>query len=211
MPTVHLGAAPAPAIPPSSRQKFKNLLENPKVHRKSRTPRHFAGSKTETNISFPLSTCSEYITPECLRAIYGIPRGNTSHPNNTFGIFQTTWSSWLPNDLDAFFSQFSPSLISKRPVIAPIDGGYLQDSYQISFFNQEADFDFEYAMSLTAPQVVTNYEVGDQFESGAVNSMLTAFDNTYCGALNTTLDGSRPDTRALTAAGHRYLAIVRLG
>jgi tripeptidyl-peptidase-1 len=193
MPTVHLGAAPALTIPPSSRRKSKKLQEEAKDHRQSRTARHFAGSETETNISFPLSTCSEHTTPDCLRAMYGIPRSNTSHPNNTFGIFQTTWSSWLPNDLDAFFGQFSPSLVGKRPAMTPVDGGYWQDSYQVSFFNQEADVDFEYAMSLTAPQVVTNYEVGDQFESGTVNSMLAAFDNTYCGTLNTTLDGSWPD------------------
>jgi hypothetical protein len=58
--------------------------------------------------------------------------------------------------------------------MAPIDGGYWQDSYQLSFFNQEADVDFQYAMSLTAPQVVTNYEVGDQFEPSTVNVMLAA-------------------------------------
>jgi tripeptidyl-peptidase-1 len=91
MPTVHLSDAPALAVSPSSCRESKKLQEEPKGHRQSRTARHLAGSETETNISFPLSTCSEYTTPDCLRAMYVIPKRQYK-PSQ-----QHVW--YLPNNL----------------------------------------------------------------------------------------------------------------
>lgn len=72
----------------------------------------------------------------------------------------------------------------------------MQTDVQISPFNIEADFDFEYAMALTSPQPVTNLQVGDKYQQGSINNMLAAFDAYYCEALDPSLDStSFPDPR----------------
>ena len=120
--------------------------------------------------------------------------GTSPHPNNSFGIYERAYTTWLPKDLDHFFRLFQPNLVGKRPVIEPVDGGYMQTKYQISPFNLEPDLDMEYAMALTAPQTVTNVQVGDQF-LGDINDMLAAFDKYYCGSLDPGIDPMFPDPR----------------
>ncbi|KAK1757087.1 peptidase S8/S53 domain-containing protein [Echria macrotheca] len=137
--------------------------------------------------------CSRFMTPDCLRKMYKIPTNNASHPNNTFGVYQQAWVSWLPGDLDGFFTMFAPQLKGSRPIMAPVDGGYWQDRFQAFPLNAEADLDFEYTMTLTAPQPVTNYQVGDISAQGNFNTLLAAFDEHYCNALNATIDGTYPD------------------
>jgi tripeptidyl-peptidase-1 len=122
--------------------------------------------------------CSKYTVPSCLTELYNIPTSTntTVHASNTFGIYEIAWMTWLPEDLDEFFGLFQPSLVGQRPVIDPIDGGYLQTSYNFTPFNLEADLDFQYAMALTYPTPVLDIQVGDEFVSGDVNNMLAAFD-----------------------------------
>lgn len=104
--------------------------------------------------ALPLATvnCDKYTGPSCLRELRNIPKGTNPHPNNSFGIYQPVWLTWLPEDLDQFFGLFEPELKGERPVLEPIDGGYTQTDYKMLPFNVEPDLDFEYAMALTAPQ-----------------------------------------------------------
>lgn len=122
--------------------------------------------------------CSIYTIPSCLTELYNIPPSTnmTVNPSNTFGIYEIAWMTWLPEDLDEFFGLFQPDLVGKRPVIDPIDGGYLQTSYNFTPFNLEADLDFQYALALTSPMPVLDIQVGDEFVLGDVNNMLAAFD-----------------------------------
>jgi tripeptidyl-peptidase I len=142
-----------------------------------------------------LSKCSQYTTLDCLRVLYRIPTGTTAHPNNSYGIVELAWVSWLPQDLDLFFSSFSPQSVGQRPIMNPIDGRYSQDVVRASPFNAEADLDFEYAMPLVYPQKVINYQIGDKFMGGTINNLLAAFDKIYCGALNPAFDSIYPDSR----------------
>ncbi|PNP40281.1 hypothetical protein TGAMA5MH_07810 [Trichoderma gamsii] len=103
--------------------------------------------------------------------------------------------TWLPEDLDKFFGLFRPDLVGQRPVVDPIDGGYLQTNYNSTPFYLEADLDFQYALALTSPMPVLDVQVGDEFVSGDVNNMLAAFDKYYCGSLNSSLDPQYPDTK----------------
>ncbi|EQB53937.1 Pro-kumamolisin [Colletotrichum gloeosporioides Cg-14] len=98
----------------------------------------------------------------------------------TLGIYQPAWVSWLPEDLDGFFSRFHPGLIGQRPKVLPINGGYLQDDVKMWPFNLESNLDHEYAMSLISPLPVTNIQVGHQFLGGNLNTMLAAFSKEYC-------------------------------
>lgn len=138
--------------------------------------------------------CRKYTAPSCLREIYGIPAETRApHPNNSFGVFQLAWVTWRPEDLDAFFSQFQPELVGRRPLVERIDGGYLQYDYNATAFNLEADLDFSYAMALSGSQPVIDLQVGDKFRLGNLNNMLAAFDKYYCGALDPSIDPVFPD------------------
>ena len=148
--------------------------------------------RTET-LPATVVNCSKYTAPSCLRDIYNIPIGVTPHPENSFGIYELAWGTWLPDDLDMFFSIFQPNLTGRRPIVEKIDGGYRQSAYKIPPFNLEPDLDFEYAIALTSPQPVTDIQVGDEFRLGDVNNMLAAFDKYYCGMLHSSLDPSFPD------------------
>ena len=145
--------------------------------------------------ALPLATvnCDKYTSPSCLRELYNIPRGIDPHPNNSFGIFQPAWLTWLPADLDKFFGLFEPNLIGARPEMERIDEGYTQTDYQMLPFNVEPDLDFEYAMALTAPQKVIDIQVGDKYQLGNLNLMLAAFDKYYCDSLDPSIDPQYPD------------------
>lgn len=139
--------------------------------------------------------CRECTTPSCLRELYRIPQGIKPHPNNSFGIFEIAWATWLPEDLDLFFSKFEPQIVGTYPSIQRIDGGYTQTSFNISPFNLEPDLDFEYAMALTNPLPITNIQVGDKVLGGDINNMLAAFDKYYCGALDSSIDPTFPTSQ----------------
>jgi tripeptidyl-peptidase-1 len=137
--------------------------------------------------------CAKFTTPDCLRQLYNIPLGGEVHPNNTFGIFQPSWSTWLPDDMDKFFSQFQPSLVGQRPIVEAIDGGYMQAVVIDSMFNLEPNLDFQYAMAIAYPQPVINLQVGDMYLGGNLNNLLASFDSHYCGALDPDIDPMYPD------------------
>jgi len=149
--------------------------------------------KRDTSNSTLQVDCSKHTTPDCLRELYGIPLGGPVHPNNSFGIFQPAWSTWVPEDMDKFFEMFQPDLVGQRPVVEAINGGFLQTFLTGSTFNLEPNLDFQYAMALTAPQPVINLQVGDMYQAGTLNNLLASFDSHYCGALDSELDSIYPN------------------
>jgi tripeptidyl-peptidase-1 len=138
--------------------------------------------------------CDQLTTLECVRALYRIPVGNTSHPQNSLGVIQFGWVSYLPEDLDLFFAQFEPSLVGKRPTFQSIDGGTRQTFIKSPMFNGEANLDLVYTIALTSPLNVTNYQIGDLYVGGSLNTFLAAIDETYCGALDPAFDPIYPDS-----------------
>jgi tripeptidyl-peptidase-1 len=75
--------------------------------------------------------CTKYMAPSCLRDLYRIPSGNTPHPNNSFGIYEISWQTWLPDDLDMFFTMFQPNIVGQRPVVEAINGGYCKEFFRL--------------------------------------------------------------------------------
>ena len=143
-----------------------------------------------------LSTCGEYITPACLRALYGIPTLNSSNPANSYGIVEYTPQAYLPSDLDMFFANYSPVQVGDRPIFDSIDGGVLQTIVESFNYNGESDLDLEYALTLVYPQVVTLYQVGDLIGNASFNNFLDGIDGSYCtfeGGDDPTQDGIYPD------------------
>jgi tripeptidyl-peptidase I len=151
------------------------------------------------NLSSDLSMCDEYITPDCLRALYEFPVNNQANPNNSYGIVEYTPQAYVPSDLDLFFKNFSLRQIGERPILDSIDGGFPQQTYMNFSYNGESDLDLEYGMTLVYPQKVTLYQVGDLVEGASFNDFLDAIDGSYCtyeGGDDPTQDALYPDPYA---------------
>jgi len=150
-----------------------------------------------TTVTTDLSTCDQYITLDCLRALYGLQATWNATVPNTYGIVEYTPNAYLQSDLDVFFGNFSPSLYGMSPYMVSIDGGYAQTQYQSFGYNGESDLDLQYGMGLLGPsQPVTLYQVGDMVEGASFNNFLDALDASYCtfeGGDDPTQDATYPD------------------
>jgi tripeptidyl-peptidase I len=134
----------------------------------------------DADVTGQLEMCDRQITPDCLRALYQFEPGTSANAGNSFGIVEYSPQSYLPGDLDKFFSNFSSKLKGQRPKLESIDGGVLINSNQSFTTNGEADLDLQVAMALVAPQTVTLYQVGDLVEGASFNNFLDAIDGSYC-------------------------------
>jgi tripeptidyl-peptidase I len=143
--------------------------------------------------------------------LYKFPPGISKHSGNSYGIVEYTTQAYLQNDLNAFFSQYSPRIKNgTAPIFDSIDGGVAQTTDQGFEYNGESDLDLQYAMTLVYPQTVTLYQVGDIYESGSFNNFLDAIDGTYCtfeGGDDSSQDSTYPDP---TAGGYKGPQNVRV-
>ena len=183
---------PTYPLPPghSPGRKSTSIREGLKTRRQ-------AGMNSAQSGNAPAIDCLQYTTPECLRQPYNIPGDSMPvHPDNSIGVFERAGQTWLPEDLDNFFSNLEPQLVGQRPIVEFVTGGFHQRNFTGFPFNAESDLDFEYAMPLTYPQPVINYQVGDKYNGGQLNHLLAAFDSSYCEALDPIIDGvSGPGAR----------------
>ncbi|KAF8841683.1 hypothetical protein BDN67DRAFT_900913 [Paxillus ammoniavirescens] len=144
-----------------------------------------------------LEQCDEYITPICLRALYGLVYEPVATELNSYGIVEYTPQAYLQSDLQMFAMNFSADLIGKEPYMVSIDGGYAQTEYQGFEYNGESDLDLQYGMTLvTGKQNVTLYQTGDMVEGASFNNFLDAIDGSYCtfeGGDDYTQDAMYPD------------------
>lgn len=162
-------------------------------------PSSFNGPKTtgkKPNVKPSLDTCDQFITPDCLRALYNINYKPVSTQKNSYGIVEFTPQAFLTGDLDLFFTNFSTSQVGSRPILVSIDGGVAQTQDQSFDFNGESDLDLEYAMALTNPQPITLLQTGDLVEGAGFDNWLDAVDKSFCtfeGGDDPTQDGIYPD------------------
>lgn len=85
-----------------------------------------------------LKNCTEVITPECLRVLYGIPQLETDSQTRPLGIFEKSPQAYLQSDLDLFFSNFSDNQVQTTPLLYSIDGGVAQTFEQGFAYNGES-------------------------------------------------------------------------
>ncbi|KAH7925311.1 subtilisin-like protein [Leucogyrophana mollusca] len=153
------------------------------------------GAVTETVSE--IEQCNEYITPVCLRALYGLEYEPVATEKNSYGIVEYTPEAYLKSDLEMFAMNYSQDLLGKEPYQISIDGGYQQMEYQGFDYNGEPDLDLQYGMTLvTGKQQVTLYQAGDMVEGASFNNFLDAIDGTYCtfeGGDDYTQDSKYPD------------------
>ena len=149
-----------------------------------------------TNVITALDSCNQYITPNCLRALYQIPPPPTNKPSeqrNPYGIVEYTPQLYVQSDLTAFFANYSTGQKQKTPALVSIDGGPAQTADRSFDVNGESDLDLEYAMTLANPIPVTLYQVGDTIQSASFNTFLDALNGSYCASNDPNQDPQYPD------------------
>ncbi|KAK7025000.1 Tripeptidyl-peptidase sed1 [Favolaschia claudopus] len=125
--------------------------------------------------------CDQRFTPECARSLYNITYVPQATDRNSFGMLSHAPSTFLQQDLNTFFANFSPNLVGKEPIVASINGG------STDFVNGttgvgEVDWILQYMMTLTQPQPVTVLQVGNLISGNSIsfNEWLDAVDGSYC-------------------------------
>ena len=135
----------------------------------------------------PLSTCDVVITPDCIRALYGIPEVpeypyGYPRSDNSLGIFEEG-DYYAQEDLNLFFKNFTPYIPQgTHPVPAFIDGA--DAPIDTADAGGESDLDFELAYPLIYPQTITLYQTDDSFYAANPNETSTGGFNTFLDALD---------------------------
>lgn len=143
MPTVHFDAIVRPSQDELMRKRRKRDLPSLFGNNTGSLPK--PGKEIDINaISTDLSDCDAQITPDCLRALYNFTTGTLNV--SSYGIVEYGFQSYLPTDLDLFFTNFSSEQVGDRPTLDSVDGGSPQQLIQLFEFNGESDLDLEYAM-----------------------------------------------------------------
>lgn len=108
-----------------------------------------------------LQNCGKKITPDCLRALYGIPSAEEvaktydSDPINSVGVFEQS-SVYIPKDLDRFFKKYTPNVpVGTRPKLDSIEHPTVEENRTTRVLAEEAIIDLDILYSLTYPQTVT--------------------------------------------------------
>ncbi|KAH8820611.1 peptidase S8/S53 domain-containing protein [Xylogone sp. PMI_703] len=200
-PTVHFDAVVKP-IRKRADLHTRELKGGPKV----RPVTHLKPKPdaVQPQVTFDLSNCDEYITPDCLRALYGFPNGTLAR--SSYGIVEYTPQAFLQPDLNLFYSNLAREIPSgTAPTTDLIDGAIVQTTSQSFDNNGESDLDLEYAIALVYPQKVTLYQVGDTVEGASFGNFLDALDASFCtsgGGDDPTYDATYPDPLRGGYKGH---------
>ncbi|KAI0442323.1 subtilisin-like protein [Xylaria telfairii] len=139
------------------------------------------------------TTCSIYVTADCTRAQYNIPKASTKFPGNELGIFESLDDHYSKKDLDDFFKTAYPDLkvpTGTYPEERLIDGaiGAIETPSPIYPLEVglESSLDFDSAWPLIWPQGTVLYQTDDEYYeytgnfTGFWNTFLDAIDGSYC-------------------------------
>ncbi|TAQ90266.1 hypothetical protein B7494_g1422 [Chlorociboria aeruginascens] len=173
--------------PPQSHISKKQSAAAAALAKKDLSTRNYHNLLTKTKKytnSSDLSTCDVAITPACVAALYHIPPGNSSNPNNTLGIFESELQFYYQPDLDDFFTNFTSYIANgTHPIAANIDGG-MQSSDDPYYAGGEVELDLMLAYPIVYPQKITLYQVDDYIVQANQNDTYTFGFNTFLDALD---------------------------
>lgn len=140
MPTLHFDV---PVKPGRDELLRKRQLPSLAANNTASLPK--PGKKIDiATVSGDLADCDTTITPDCLKALYNFTSG--TYNLSSYGIVEYGYQSYLGDDLDMFFSNFSTDTVGLRPTLDSVDGGEPQTLIENFEFNGESDLDLEYAM-----------------------------------------------------------------
>ncbi|KIN00382.1 hypothetical protein OIDMADRAFT_164812 [Oidiodendron maius Zn] len=143
-----------------------------------------------------LSTCDQYITPQCVATLYNVTAPSKAAAGNELGIFESLGDYLSQTDLDLFYLSLAPNIpVGTGPTVHGIDGGTIPAGASAG---PESDLDFQIAYPLIYPQNTILFQTDDQvYEAnytfqGFLNTFLDALDGSYCSSINP-LDPPYPD------------------
>ncbi|KAK4553188.1 hypothetical protein LTR86_009718 [Recurvomyces mirabilis] len=181
------------------------LHKNTKAAARTRGPHVRVPTRAPPANASDLSICDQIITPACIAALYNIPPTNLTHPlnpNNSLGIFESELQFWDQEDLNLFFSNFTPSQIpnNTHPTSLNINGGRAFTNYT-NEGGVESMLDLEIAYPIVYPQNITVYNVDDihyqtwpnNTYTWGFNTLLDAIDGSYCSFAAYNETGNLPD------------------
>ena len=113
-----------------------------------------------TTSNFSLQDCSNGIFPQCINALYGIPKTSVLVDSNTIGIFEAN-ATYLQSDMDLFFKQVSHGQIPVGTTAENILLNGVQLTTNVTPTNidlvGESNLDFQLAWPLVYPHNITMY------------------------------------------------------
>ena len=119
-----------------------NIAWNPKKGKTIASP-----NSPSPGVVYNLANCNQYITPDCLRALYNFSNGTLA--KSSYGIVEYTPQAYLQSDLNLFYANLARQIPSgTAPTFDSIDGGVDQTSMQGFNYQGESDLDLEYAIAL---------------------------------------------------------------
>ena len=144
-----------------------------------------------------LTDCSDAVTPDCVKALYGIPPPTIAVEGNDMGVFESG-DVYDQQSLDQFFTTFASDIPNgTHPLLQSIDGG-TAPAPNVYYGGAESALDFELVFPLVYPQTVKLFQTLPTTEaaSGSVsffNAFLDALDSSYCGGDDPQYDPVYPD------------------
>lgn len=133
------------------------------------------------------SNCDSYVTQECIRTQYSIPKGDKAAEGNELGVFESLGDHYSQDDLDVYWSTLYPEIPNGTyPIEKSIDGAY-GAAKTVEAAGVESDLDFESAQPLIWPQRTILFQTDDEYyqiNETAQNTPLKGFWNTFYDALD---------------------------
>ncbi|KAK2609355.1 hypothetical protein QQS21_002136 [Conoideocrella luteorostrata] len=140
-------------------------------------------------------TCDRYITPRCIKAMYGIPDATFSNVTNPLGMFESLGDVYAQEDLDAFYQLLAPQIpAGTGPELNLINGATAPNGPDNA--GGESDLDFEMAIPIIYPQTTTLFQVNSQAD--VFLAFLGAIDGGFCSVNPDRDPGEMCDTFAPT-------------
>ncbi|KXS95550.1 hypothetical protein AC578_5260 [Pseudocercospora eumusae] len=157
----------------SKNQKFSTPIFGPQI----------TAPLSSLNGTNALANCDQYVTPECIAAMYNITKGTKAAAGNELGIFEEG-DFYTQQDLTLFFATFANYIpLLTHPKLKGIDGGFAPSAVA----GGESDLDFEISYPIIWPQNSVLFQTDDIFYAtgiqgggGFLNTFLDAIDGSYC-------------------------------
>ncbi|KAL2849593.1 peptidase S8/S53 domain-containing protein [Aspergillus pseudoustus] len=152
--------------------------------------------------------CDRVVTPECIRELYQIPKGQRATPGNELGIFETVNDMYHQADLDNEIPQ------GTHPILNAINGAEAPETV-LELAGPESTLDFQVSFPIIWPQNSVLFQTDDRVYGsnytfrGLFNNFLDAIDGSYCDPAEEELDPSYPNPAAGGYKGEKMCGVYK--
>ncbi|KAJ6782676.1 hypothetical protein PWT90_02438 [Aphanocladium album] len=155
------------------------------LHRRDKSTKFKAFTSSNDTIDpDSLTTCDLHLTPKCIAAMYGIPKGRLAQPGNELGIYEEVDNMYAQEDLDQLFAAMNTGIPKGTgPVIHNINGGHAPAAPGKADY--ESSLDFELAIPIVYPQKTRLFQMGDEVPGDTFDEFLALFTGRDCQDSNT--------------------------